>query len=113
MVRREQIQGHLQTLTSVQQAQNSNAFHHTGCRVAQKLAPGFQTTVDPDVVLRRHEEVARFGWMMRCLLRDIVTLGAIWIVPVSREDLSKNWVERLLYAPTRPSAGACGREEHT
>jgi hypothetical protein len=51
--------------------------------------------------------------MVRCLLRNIVTLGAIWIVPVSREDLSENWIERLLYAPTRSSAGACGREEHT
>lgn len=60
------------------------------------------------MVFGGHEEVARLGRVMRRLLGNVVTLGAVWVVPVASEDLAEDWVEWFLYAPTLTSVAACG-----
>lgn len=50
------------------------------------------------MVFGRHKEVTRLGWMMRGLLSDVVTFGAIWIVPIACEDFTKNWIEWFLHS---------------
>ena len=58
------------------------------------------------MVFRRHEEIARFGWVVRCLLRDIVAASAIGIIPIAGEDFTQDWVQRLLDAPVLILVGA-------
>ncbi len=48
------------------------------------------------MVFGRHEEVTRFWGMVRCLFGDVVAFGSVWVVPVTGEDLTKNWIEWLL-----------------
>lgn len=92
-------------LTAVQQAQNRNTFHHTGRRVAQKLAARLECAVDPNVVLGSHEEVARLGRMVGRLLRNIVSTCSVRIVPVAGEGLSENGVQGLLDASASMEGG--------
>ena len=89
---------HPQSLACVCEPQNSNALHHTRGRVAKELAPRLQCAVDPDVMLGSHEEVARLGRVVRRLLGDVVTLRAVWVVPVASEDLTEDGIEWLLDA---------------
>jgi hypothetical protein len=89
---------YLQSLASVQEPQNSDALHHTGSGVAEELASRLQCAINADVVFGGHEEVARLGRVMRRLLGDVVASGAIWIVPVAREDLAQDWIKGLLDA---------------
>jgi hypothetical protein len=72
-------------LAPIQEPQNRNTFHQTGCRIAQKLTPRFQSAVYPDMVLRRHKEVARFRRMMGGLFRNVVGPRAVRIIPVASE----------------------------
>jgi hypothetical protein len=46
---------------------------------------------------------------VRRLLGDVISFGAVGIVPVAGEDLAEDWVERLLDSPTLTSAVACRR----
>ena len=48
----------------VQYGKESNAFHQTGSRVAKESTPGLERSVDSDVVIGRHVEVARLGRVM-------------------------------------------------
>jgi hypothetical protein len=45
---------------------------------------------------------------MRRLFGNIVSLGAVWVLPVAGEDLTKDRIERFLHAPAQSSVGACG-----
>lgn len=84
--------------TVVQQAQDGDSFHHTGSRVTQKLAAGFESAVDANVVLRSHEKVARLRRVVRGLFRYIVTARAIGIIPIASKCLSKNRVQGFFHS---------------
>lgn len=104
---------HPQALASVQQSQYCDTLHHTRSRVAQKLAPRLERTVYSDVVFGRHEKVARLGRVVRCLLSDVVSFGAIGIIPVASVYLAQYRIERLLYASALTSVAACGRVQRS
>lgn len=90
---------HVQSLASIQEPQDSDTLHHTRSGVAKEFTPWLQSAIDPDVMLGSHEEVAGLWRMVRRLLRDVVTLGAVRVVPVAGKNLSKDGVEWLLDAP--------------
>lgn len=92
-------------LTTVQQAQNRNTFHHAGGRVAQKLAARLECAIDPNVVLGGHEKVARLGRMVGGLFRNIISTRSIRIVPVAGEGLSEDGVQGLLDASASMAGG--------
>jgi hypothetical protein len=54
------------------------------------------------MMLRRHEEVAGLGRMVRRLFGDVVAASAIFIVPVAGKGLAEDRVERFLHS-TRQS----------
>src|SRR5690242_10009684 len=98
-----------QSLACIQESQDSDAFHHACGGVAKKLAPLPQCAVDPVVVLGSHEDVLGLGWGTRCLLGDVVALGAIGVVPVAGEDFTQDGVQWLLYASaTHQSLSSAG-----
>lgn len=99
-------------LAVVHQPQNGDTFHHTGRRVAQKLAPGLEGSIDANVMLRRGKEIARFRWVVGGLFGDVVTAGSVGIVPVAGEGFSKDGVERLLDSSVRVIR-ECGPEQTT
>lgn len=84
------------SLVAVQQTHDCNAFHETADRVAQESASGFEGAINADVVLGGHEEVARLGRVVRCLLRDVVTTSVVGVVPVSGKGFAEDGVQRLL-----------------
>ena len=86
------------SLVAVQKAHDCNALHERANRVAQESTAWFEGTVDTDVVLGGHEEVARLGRVVRCLLGNVVSTCVVGIVPVSGECLAEDGVERLLDA---------------
>lgn len=86
------------SLVAVQKAHDCNALHETADRVAQESTAWFEGTVDADVVLGSHEEVARLGRVVRSLLRDVVSTCVVGVVPVSGKGLAEDGVERLLDA---------------
>ena len=47
-----------------------------------------------------HEEITRFGRMMRGLFGYVIAPCAIWIIPVACESLSEYRIEWLLYSTT-------------
>ena len=49
-------------------------------------------------MLGGHEEIARFGRVVRGLFGDVVSARAIGVFPVSGKGLSEDWIERLLHA---------------
>lgn len=49
-------------------------------------------------MLGGHEEITRFWWMVGGLFGDVVSAGAIGVVPVAGESLSKDRIERFLHA---------------
>lgn len=59
------------------------------------------------MVLGSHEEVAGLGWVVRCLLGDVVSFGAVWVVPVASEDLAQDGIEWLFNAPSAHLATVC------
>lgn len=47
--------------------------------------------------------------MVRRLLGNVVSLGAVWVIPVAREDFTEYGVERLLDSTALTSVAAYGR----
>ena len=95
------------SLVAVQKAHDCNALHERANRVAQESTAWFEGTVDTDVVLGGHEEVARLGRVVRCLLGDIVSTCVIGVVPVSGECLAEDGVQRLLDTAACLLAAGC------
>lgn len=85
-------------LPPVQQSQYRNSLHETRGRITQKLTPRFQRPVDADVMLRGHEEVARFWGMVGCLFSDVIAAGSVIVVPVAGEGLAEDGIEGFLDA---------------
>lgn len=83
-------------LASVEEAEEGDALHHTGSRVAEKLAAGFEGAIDADVVLGGHVKVAGLGRVVGGLLGNVVGLLVVGQVPVAGEDFAENRVEGLL-----------------
>ena len=88
-------------LPMVQQPHDGDPFHHTGGGVAQEFTVRLQGAVDADIMFGRHEEVARFRRVVGGLFGDIVPAGAIGVVPVASESLSKNGIQRFLHPSVR------------
>jgi hypothetical protein len=82
----------------VEEAQDGDALHDAGGRVAKESAPWLQGSVDSDMVLRGHVEVAGLGRVMRRLFGNVVGAGLVGQVPVARKDLAKDGVEWFLDA---------------
>ena len=82
----------------IEKCQVCDTFHHAGGRVAEKLAPRLESAVDTNVVAGYHVKVARLGWVMRCLFRDIIAALPVVKVPVAGKDFAENRVEWLLGA---------------
>jgi hypothetical protein len=95
------------SLVAIQHAHDCNALHETADRVAQESAAWFEGTVDADVVLGGHEEVARLGGVVRGLLGNVVSTRVIGVVPVSGKGLAEDGVERLLDAAVYLLAADC------
>lgn len=102
----------LLVLAAVQQSQSRNTFHQASCGVAEESAARLESPVDPDVVLRRHKEVARLGRVVRGLLGNIVSTRAIRIVPVAGKGFAKNGVQRLLHSSVWLTSD-CDRDKKT
>lgn len=85
----------------VEQAEVGNALHHTGSRVAEKLAAGLEGSVDANVVIWSHVKVARLGRVVRRLLRDVVRALIVVEIPIARKGFTKDGVERLLDTAAR------------
>lgn len=79
-----------------EQAYDCDTLHETCCAVSEEAAARLERAVDTDLVLGHHVEVARLWRMMRRLLRNIIRTRPIIEVPVAREDLAQNRVQRLL-----------------
>lgn len=88
----------LLVLSAVQEPQDRDTLHHTSGRVSEEFTAGFQGAIYPDVVLGCHEEVARFGRVVRGLLGDIVPTGTVGVVPITGVSLSEDRIQRLLYS---------------
>lgn len=81
---------------NVQKLKNGGSLHQRGGGVTQETRLGGQSTVDTDVVLGDHVKVGGLGRVMRGLLGDVVSMGAVVKVPVACEELAENGIQRLL-----------------
>lgn len=83
-------------LAMVEQAEVGNALHHTGSRVAEKLAAGLEGSVNANVMIGSHVKVARLGRMVRRLFRNVVRALIVVEIPIAGKGFTENGVERLL-----------------
>lgn len=90
-------------LAPVHETQESNPFHKTGSRVAQKSTSRLECAIDSDMVIWSCIEVTRLGGMVGGLFRDVVGTCLVFKVPVARVDFAKDRVQRLLDASIRQS----------
>jgi hypothetical protein len=77
----------------IQETQNGNSFHQTGSGIAEKPAPRFQSPVNSNMMFWGHEEVARFGGVMRSLFGNIIASRMIRIVPIASERLPQYGIQ--------------------
>jgi len=88
----------LSLVVAVGKSHDSDSLHETTDGVAQELAPWLECSVDANVMFWCHVEIARFRWVVRGLLRDVITPCPVGVVPVASESLTEDRVERLLYS---------------
>lgn len=82
----------------IQESQHCYALHQTRSGVAQELAARLQCPIYPYVMLRCHEKVARFRRMVRGLFGNVISFGAVGVVPPASVCLAEYRIERLLHA---------------
>jgi hypothetical protein len=93
----------LRALPPVQKSKNSDPLHHTRSRVAEELTARFQASVDADIVLWRHVEIAGFRRVVGRLLGDVVAFRMVGEFPIAGERLAEDWVEWFLHSSAHMS----------
>jgi hypothetical protein len=79
-------------LAPVEQAQEGNTFHETGSRVSKETTSGLESSIDTDMMVGGHVEVARLRRVVRSLFGDVVCSLSVFEIPVTSKYFTKNGV---------------------
>lgn len=93
------------SLIPIRKSHDSYAFHKTPDGIAEEFTSWLECSIDSDVVIWSHEEIARLWRVMRCLFGYVIASRLVRVVPVGCERFPKDGIEWLLDTSSKSSVG--------